>query len=330
MNVLNEKEVDECNPHLIADEDDGPWSQPLPLGVYRVVTDNVSVSATPEASSNSIGTLNRGDIVEVVQTQVVMMKRKVSEPTIQLSRMLTTDFEGVRTIRARCMLYADSTSKKRFISGWITLSEEGKGNSGQHRVNAFPIPIGAYVVSSKEPLMSYTGSKIKAILLSGSCMEVNATRIEFDESETVKCNCGQESTYPVIAVNALISLGGYATLFNLPVDKSVPCACGREVATLTSFAEPVKLGVYKVVHPNGVFLTEGIGPNTPIISTLKQNARAEVIETRFVDGCVRGKINILFSCDVSEMCDMKTGWISLFEPPSVVWAELISKTKEEQ
>jgi hypothetical protein len=89
----------------------------------------------------------------------------------------------------------------------------------------------------------------------------------------------------------------------------------------------VKLGVYKVIHPDGVFLTEGIGPNTPVISTLKQNALAEVTETRVEDGCVRGKINIFLSCDLSEMGDKNTGWISLFEPPNFVWAEPVSEKK---
>ena len=174
--------------------------------------------------------------------------------------------------------------------------------------------------------MSYSGSQIKSILPSGSCMEVDATRLEFDESENLKCDCGQESSYPVIAVKALISLGGYATLPTHPMSKSSQCACGKEVVTNPRhYAEPVALGVYKIVHPDGVFLTEGIGPNTPIVTTLKQNACAEVVETRVEEGCVRGKINIFLSCDLSEMGDKNTGWISLFEPPSFVWAELVSE-----
>lgn len=325
INVLKENDDDDYHPHLIADEDDGPWSRPLSLGVYRIGNNNVPVSDAPEADSNSIGTLNSGDVVEVLETQVVMMERKVSESKNHFS-VLTGDFKGVRSVRARCMMSTDNTSKKRFKSGWVTLSEEDK-SYGENVGTASPIPVGAHVVSSKEPLMSYSGSQIKAILPYSSCMEVDATRLEFDESETVKCDCGQESTYPVIAVNALISLGGYATLYTLPVGKSSPCACGQVVAKPRHYADPVELGVYKVVHPDGIFLTEGIGPNSPIVTTLKQNACAEVIETKVEDGCVRGKINIFLSCDLSEMGDKNTGWISLFEPPSFVWAELVSEKK---
>jgi hypothetical protein len=346
INDYKRKKVDDYHPHLIADEDDGPWSRPLPLGVYRIGNDNVSVSDVPEVeestSSSTLVALNSGDLVEVVEMQVVMMKRKVSDPRSQFS-MLTSDYEGVRTVRARCMMSSSvdigssSATQKRFKSGWITLSEEGKSSDGKqqhHIINASPIPVGAHVVSSNHgPLMSYAGSKIKTILPSGSCMEVDATRIEFDESETVECNnCGADSTYPLIAVKALISLGGYATLFTLPVKgKSSLCSCGQILSNptyfATYFAEPVKLGVYKVIHPDGVFLTEGIGPNTPVISTLKQDALAEVTETRVEDGCVRGKINIFLSCDLSEMGDKNTGWISLFEPPNFVWAELVTEKK---
>jgi hypothetical protein len=329
INVLKEHKVDDYHPHLIADEDDGPWSRPLSLGVYRIIgMNNLPVSGVPEKDSNSIGMLKSGDVVEVVETKVVIMKRKLREPRNYLS-MLTSDFEVIRTVRARCMMSSDSATTKRFKSGWITLCEEDKKSNGENIVTASPIPVGAHVVTSKQPLISYSGSQIKTILPSGSCMEVDATRLEFDESTTVKCDCGQESSYPVIAVKALISLGGYATLFTLPVGKSSPCACGQEVvAKPTRYAEPVDLGVYKVVHPNGVILTEGICPNTPIITTLKQNAFADVIETRVEDGCVRGKIKIFLSCDLSETGDKNTGWISLFEPPSFVWAELVSNKKE--
>lgn len=321
INMLKEDEVSDYRSHLIADEDDGPWSRSLPLGVYQIGNDNLSVFESPEASSNPIGTLKSGDVVEVVETKVVLMKKRVSES--QGLSMLTSDFEVVRTVRARCMMSSgDNAPKKRFKSGWITLSEEGKSET------ASPIPVGAHVVSSKEPLVSYSGTQIKSILPSGSCMEVDATRLEFDESETVKCACGQESAYPVIAVKALISLGGYATLFTHPVGKSNPCACGKELVTgQRQYANPVELGVYKIIEPGGVFLTEGIGPNTPIVTTLKQDACVEVVETRVEEGCVRGKINVFLSCDLSEMGDKSAGWISLFEPPSFVWAEIVSKKR---
>ena len=327
MNVLKENKVDDYHSHLIADEDDGPWSRPLPLGVYCIGKDGLPVFDTPEATSNSVGKLKKGDVVEVVETQVVMTKRRVSGP--EGLRMLASDFEGVRTVRARCMMSSDdSASRKRFKNGWITLSQEGKNNRGYSEA-ASPIPVGAHVVSSQEPLMSYSGSQIKSILPSGSCMEVDATRLEFDESETIKCDCGQETIYPVVAVKALISLGGYATLLTRPVGKSSPCGCGKEVVTTPRrYAEPVALGVYKVVHPDGVFLTEGIGPNTPVITTLKQNACAEVVETKVEEGCVRGKINIFLSCDLSEVGDKNTGWISLFEPPSFFWAERVSDSEK--
>ena len=66
-----------------------------------------------------------------------------------------------------------------------------------------------HTVSSKESFMRHTDCclQIKSILLPSSCMEVDATRSESDESETVECDYGQESTYPAVAVKALISLG---------------------------------------------------------------------------------------------------------------------------
>ena len=300
------------NVDVLADEDDGPWSLPLHLGVYRIDEDGLTVFETLDANSISIATLFSGDVVEVVETQVVMMKSRVNQSGVHLS-MLASEIECIRTVRARCLVFAPDGDSKKKISGWITLCEEGKSDT------ASPIPVGAYNVSSKEPLMSYSGSKIKTILPSGSCMEVNATRLEFDECNATKCDYGQENAYPVVAVKALISLGGYATLFTRPL------GCGKEVLMEEHhLAEPVALGIYKVVHPDGVFFTEGIGPNSQVITTISQNACVEVVETRVEQGCVRGKISIFYSYDVSESGDKKTGWISLFEPPTFIWAELVS------
>eukprot|EP00975_Prorocentrum_lima_P033671 7067155-Prorocentrum_lima.AAC.1 len=67
-----------------------------------------------------------------------MMKRRVSES--EGLSMLTSDFEGIRTVRARCMMTSDDSAyKKRFKSGWITLSEEGKSDR-DHSGTATPIP----------------------------------------------------------------------------------------------------------------------------------------------------------------------------------------------
>lgn len=165
-------------------------------------------------------------------------------------------------------------------------------------------------------------------------MEVDATRIEFEEiEELMMCrHCGRENMYHTVAVRALIASGGYVTLFVVSVGVSGTqgglCACGRVVQQ--TYAEPVPLGTYRTTHP--ALLTRGSGPKTPAISQLKENVFVRVVETRVEGGCVRGRVNIdisngnsLGQKDDSRRNKSVTGWLSLFEPPSFSWAELTSK-----
>lgn len=349
---------------FVADEDEGPWSQPLPLGVYRVSgdasavrngygQDNVGSSTkqlplydAPDSESNIIDFLVFNQCLEVVETQVLVMKRKDNQDS-QLGGM-QHDFpkiEGKQVVRARCMVpvivapltaenfvggkeFAPTALQRKFRSGWITINE------GENSVTASPIQTGAYIVTTKDPLLSCdSNSKIKAILPSGSCMEVDATRIEFEEKEEMmECHhCGRESMYHTVAVRALIASGGYVTLFVVSVGVSGThgglCACGRLVQK--TYAEPIPLGTYRITHPT--FLTQGSGQKTPVITQLTENEFVQVIETRVEGGCVRGRVhadvfneNYLDQNDGARRKEPVAGWVSLFEPPSLSWAELTS------
>jgi len=109
------------------------------------------------------------------------------------------------------------------------------------------------------------------------------------------------------------------------------CACGRLVQQ--TYAEPVPLGTYRITHPT--LLTLGSGHKTPVIMQLEENIFVRVVETRVEDGCVRGRVDIDVSDeyygttdggedDTSRTKESVSGWVSLFEPPSFSWAELIS------
>ena len=108
----------------------------------------------------------------------------------------------------------------------------------------------------------------------------------------------------------------YATLLNLPVDESAPCACGREVATPLLLQNQWSLahkGVHRMCVPH-----RGKGPNT------------RCLETNHLCLCW---INWNKSWQWVCLCtwenqyppfmwykwDMKMDWICLFELPSVVW-----------
>ena len=164
-------------------------------------------------------------------------------------------------------------------------------------------------------------------------MEVDATRIEFEEKEKMmKCqSCGRESMFFSVAVRALISSGGYVTLFAVSVGISGThaclCACGELVQQ--TYAKPVPLGTYRITHPTE--LTQGVGYQTRVITELKETARVRVIETRVEDGCVRGRVIVpVISANngVKEEARIResvTGWVNLFEPSSFRWAELVSQ-----
>jgi len=370
---------------IAADEDEGPWTQPLPLGVYRIVSRKTPEGSSPSGSGSFVKQLPLYDAsdsdstiidflvcnqcLEIVETQVLVMKDTSSENCddygcqhgkeeedgpLLLNRKkdsFHTKSKGRRVVRARCMVPvivsplsvenfihgngAGGTPvvpRRKFQSGWITIHREGKDERSP-AVTAVPIAIGAYIVTTNDPLLSCdSNSKIKSILPSGSCMEVNATRIEFEENEEqMKCRyCSRESMYHTVAVRALIASGGYVTLFVVSVGVSGThgslCACGRLVQQ--TYAEPVPLGVYRIVHP--ALLTRGSGHQSPVMMRFHENDLVRVVETRVEGGCVRGHVDLVQTVDRGNSKGRKetiSGWVSLFEPPSFSWAELSANVK---
>jgi len=156
-----------------ADKGPGPWTEPVPLGVYQIkFGGGLSLRESPYHSSAVLGNLDKGQYIEVVQTQV----------------------KGDR-VRARICSFMDINNENHEgTSGWINLLNSISGSAGSS-----PVPLGAYiVVAEKGGIITQGGrldSNIKGTLDQGSCMEVTATRIE-------------EGT-----VRGLIEGGGYVTLF---------------------------------------------------------------------------------------------------------------------
>lgn len=188
--------------HRITDEDEGPWTEPIPLGVYRITfSAGLPLRETPERDSLVLDKLERGRCVEVVETQV----------------------KGDR-VRARCIVppmpNEDGVVTGKFQSGWISLLNAMTGASG-----AQPVPLGAYVAVAESGCVITEGgrldSKVRGNLSPGSCIEVVATRIE----EGV--------------VRGLIAAGGHVTLF-VPSGRSNRASANRDGGRM--FAMPVPLG----------------------------------------------------------------------------------------
>lgn len=267
--------------HRITDEDEGPWTEPIPLGVYRITfSAGLPLRETTERDSLVLDKLERGRCVEVVETQV----------------------KGDR-VRARCIVppvpNEDGTCNTvggKFQSGWISLLNAMTGASG-----AQPVPLGAYVAVAESGCVITEGgrldSKVRGNLSPGSCIEVVATRIE----EGV--------------VRGLIAAGGHVTLF-VPTGRTDRSGAQREGGRM--FAMPVPLGTYQIIQ-NGVNITTGISSASPVSVKLKQDACAEIVETRVEDGRVRGRISAVGYGGISKEA---RGWIDLFEP-TCRWAKIV-------
>jgi len=305
----------------VTDEDLGPWTVPVPLGVYRIkFRGHLPLRETPERDSAVLRKLDRGQCVEVVQTQV-------KGDRVRARIMFMEDNEEDNT---------DEKKVKKSTSGWISLLNALTGSSG-----ASPVPLGAYVVVA-EPGCTITeggrlDSKIKGKLVPGSCMEVVATRME----EGV--------------VRGLLEGGGHVTLFSPPrANGNVSAATNNANASSSNLtrknadggkmnAMPVPLGTYQIVQSN-LYVTTAISSTSSIVMKLQMNARAEVIETRVEDGRVRGRICGVVNEDgtrvvgyekgmmsgtssssgngVSSTSESASGWINLFEP-NQRWAKIV-------
>ena len=136
------------------DEDAGPWTEPVSLGVYTVTFGHgLPVRSSPDRNSELVGVLSKGQYVEVVNTQIT----------------------GDR-VRARCIA-APSSKGEKSLTGWISLFNAVSGSSG-----ATPILCGAYVAVTESGCTVTEGgsldSKFKSLLKRGSCVDIVSTRIE--------------------------------------------------------------------------------------------------------------------------------------------------------
>ena len=254
----------------------------------------------------------------------------------------------VRRVRARCMVPTlqrrvvggDVRVVEKFQGGWITLHDGIGGGTGGGTADvaaALPVPMGAYVVTGggDGPLASTdaAGRNVRGVLPAGSVLEVDTTRIEFEDGGAGDGDGGDgdgdgdgddpRRTERRVAVRALIASGGYVTLFTCPVGGGGGASASDDPPASVR-AEPVPLGTYRVVSPTG--LTQGIGHGTRLLAELRTNAFVRAVETRVENGCVRGRVDaVLFEQgDGSIVRDSISGWVNLFQPPGYRWAELSS------
>ncbi|KAL3810817.1 hypothetical protein ACHAXA_007507 [Cyclostephanos tholiformis] len=313
------------------DEDSGPWTEPVPLGVYRInFSGGLPLRATSERDSVLLDKLQRGRCVEVIETEVKgdRVRARVivpdlplhDEDDVEVASIVARRFSGLGTSR----------------SGWISLMNAHTGASG-----ASPVPLGAYVVVA-EPggcIVTEGGgldSKVKYKLLPGSCMEIVATRIESG------------------LVRGLIDGGGHVTLFVPPRMKMSAHAGSNDINDFgsigaegrrsddggTMLAMPVPLGTYQIVR-TGLSVTLGMHSDSSIIMKLPSKSMAEVVETCVENERVRGRIcsvvnedgarvvvegerrggSISVTSSVGMSADV-TGWIDLFEKHQR-WAKIV-------
>ena len=287
------------------DEDIGPWTEPVPCGVYRVnFSGGLPLRETSERDSPVLGKLERGRCVEVVQTLVKgdRVRARVIVPNLPSHDDGGGDGGGGRP-------------QLKFTRGWISLLNALTGSSG-----AALVPLGAYVVVAEPGCVITEGgrldSKVKGKLVPGSCMEVVATRME----EGVVRGLIEDS-------------GGHVTLFAPP--RGSPNANANNGRTKPDagrmFAMPVPLGTYRILQ-NDLAVTSGISASSPILARLQQKVTVEVIETRVEEGRVRGRIcsterqltaSIASATTGSQSSSVVNGWINLFEP-NQRWAKIVT------
>lgn len=157
------------------DEDVGPWTEPIALGVYCIdFGSGLPLRKDSERDSPLLVSLERGRYVEVTETKVMAGR-----------------------VRARCIVYPRGSNgitsrtkvgKSQF--GWISLVDSA----------ASPVGLGEYVVVSENGCVITEGanlcSKMKYSVACGMCIEVVATRIEDG------------------VVRGLVSSGGYVNLIS--------------------------------------------------------------------------------------------------------------------
>ena len=202
--------------------------------------------------------------------------------------MVHTQAKGYdQVVRARVIAHDLVGNKEvKFTSGWISLLDGLTGLS-----SATPVPLGAYVVVADDPGCVVTeggrlDSKVKGMLVPGSCMEVVATRMEEG------------------LVRGLVAGGGHVTLF-----ETSPITGTEE----TMHAMPVPFGTYRIIQ-NALTVTTAVSSSSSVVAKLQLNATVEIAETRVEEGGssrVRGRIR--GGNARSHGGNVLVGWVTLFE-----------------
>mmetsp|Transcript_30544 Transcript_30544/g.63904 ORF Transcript_30544/g.63904 Transcript_30544/m.63904 type:complete len:512 (-) Transcript_30544:889-2424(-) len=300
-------DLKECGT-VAADEDSGPWTEPVPLGVYRISNSlgggggvcGLPLRESSDPDSTVLGKLDCGRCVEVVHTQVKGYDQVVRARVIvhdlprRVPRKADADNNG-RGVGGGSDCYVggggniangDVGNKgMKVTSGWISLLDALTGSSG-----ASPVPLGAYVVIADEPGCVVTeggrlDSKVRETLLPGSCMEIVATRMEEG------------------LVRGLVASGGHVTLFE------IGAGIGMEGAM---HGMPVPLGTYRIIQ-NALTVTSAVASYSSVVMKLHLNATVDIVETRVEEGGssrVRGRIG---NGSTRSSSSAVVGWITLFE-----------------
>lgn len=310
------------------DVDSGPWTDPVPLGVYCINPRcNVGVplhnTSERESAVMASNTLDPGRCVEVVQTHVradgVVMARVIVSDVASQEENRVDDDNGDSNANVNRKKNMDKkTSFNNFTTnnGWMTLLNPRTGHTG-----ASPVPLGAYVAVADEPGCIVTeggtlDSKVKGILAPGMFIEIVATRMESG------------------VVRGLVASGGYLTLFAPPgrrggraagadsvCDDKERSSSGKGSGKSTSmFAIPVPLGKYQTIQ-DALSVTVGIASSSSLARELALTSTIEVIETHVehgnnADGSsnrVRGHIRFFANEEGTVDCGTNSGWITLFE-----------------
>ncbi len=196
------------NPATV-DEDEGPWSESLPLGVYRIgnaddgrdvvggssstsCVGHLSLNDAPDDESNAIDFLVPDQCIEVLETQVLVMKKtrnransgaeNVRRRPMGMTNTPPIDSVVEQVVRARCMVPVivppnsqggfGGKPQKKFKFGWITLDGRELGGMGSKSLSAYPIPQGAYIVMAEDPLVNRATANSKSILSVGSVSDL--------------------------------------------------------------------------------------------------------------------------------------------------------------
>jgi hypothetical protein len=232
------------------DEDSGPWTSPVALGVYRVsFSHGLPIRKSSERDSPVVGLLERGQYVEVVETQV----------------------KGDR-VRARCLVSSDGGDSMSSANGWISLFNAVTGSSG-----ASAVPLGAYVAVAESGCTVTDGgsitSKVRETLARGSCVKIVATRIEDGEVRGLIATGGHVT---LISSEKASATKGIQRI--------------QEADQATHHLMPVPCGIYQIIYPNGLAVSAGVEEDTPVTIKLDVETRIQVVETSVENGRVRGRI----------------------------------------